>query len=129
MTRELYDNGEVFTLQNDLSSTTFEVGLYNDSTDSLSDTATYADITTEPANSYSAQSQSTVTVELDANGNGTVTLDPVTFDVSTSTVTVDSVYIRDSASGDLLWANNIGTQDLNTKDGSLEISNIGFTLN
>jgi len=129
MTRQLFDNGETFTLQNDLSGVTFEIGLYNDSTDSLTDSATYASITTEPTGAaYAAQTQSTTTIQLDGNSDGELVLDPVTFDVSDSSATVDSVYVRDNASGDLLFANDIGSQDLSTKDGQLEVSNVGFTL-
>lgn len=129
MTNQLQNNGETFVLNNDLNTITFEVGLYNDSTDTLADSDGYSAITTEPTGAaYAPQSQSTVTVQLDANSDGQIVLDPVTFDVSDSTQTVDSVYVRDSASGALLFTNAIGTQDLSTKDGSLEISNTGFSL-
>lgn len=139
MAEQLFDNGETFTINNDLSGITFEVGLYLDSTDydndgtvegdKLSDSATYSSITTEPAGTaYAAQTQSTVTVDLDANNDGQITLNAVTFDVSDSSANVDAVYVRDSATGTLLFANNIGHQDLSTKDGNLEISNIGFSL-
>lgn len=129
MTRQLFNEGELFTINNDLSGVTFEVGLYDDSTDNLSDSASYSNISTEPGGSnYAAQTQSTVTIQLDGSNNGQITLDPVTFDVSDSSASVDSVYIRDSNTGDLIAANDIGTQDLSTKDGNLEISNIGFSL-
>lgn len=129
MTQQVFDNGETFTLENDLNGATFEVGLYNDSTDSLSDSATYGDITTEPAGSaYATQTQSSVTINQDANTDAQITLDAVTFNVSDSSNAVDSVYVRDNATGDLLFANGIGSQDLSTKDGALEVSNIGYTL-
>lgn len=129
MTNQLQNSGETFVLSNDLSGVTFDVGLYNDSTDALTDSEGYADITTEPTGSaYAVQSQATVTIQLDGNSDGQIVLDPVTFDVSDSTATVDSVYVRDNASGDLLFTNSIGSQDLSTKDGSLEVSNIGFSL-
>lgn len=129
MTNQLQNSGETFTLNNDLSGVTYEVGLYNDSTDALADGDGYAAITTEPTGSaYAPQTQGTVTIGLDTNSDGQITLDPVTFDVSDSSNTVDSVYIRDSASGDLLFTNAIGSQDLSTKDGSLEVSNTGFSL-
>lgn len=129
MTQQVFDNGETFTLENDLNGTTFEVGLYNDSTDNLSDSAGYADITTEPSGgAYATQTQSSVTIDQDGNADAQITLDAVTFNVSDSSNTVDSVYVRDNASGDLLFANGIGSQDLSTKDGALEVSNIGYTL-
>ena len=129
MTQQLFDNGETFALENDVSGATYEVGLYNDSTDNLNDAAGYGDITTEPSGgSYTTESQSTVTVSTDGNNDAVITLDPVTFDVSDSSNTIDSVYVRDNASGDLLFANGIGSQDLSTKDGALEVSNIGFSL-
>lgn len=129
MTNQLQNNGETFVLNNDLTTVTFEIGLYNDSTDALVDSDDYAAITTEPTGAaYAPQTQSTVTVQLDGNNDGQIVVDPVTFDVSDSTQTVDSVYVRDSASGALLYSNSIGTQDLSTKDGQLEISNTGFSL-
>jgi len=129
MTNQLQNSGETFTLQNDLSGVTYEVGLYNDSTDALADADTYSAITTEPTGAnYSTQTQATVTVQLDGNSDGQIVLDPVTFDVSDSSNTVDSVYVRDDTSGDLLFTNSIGSQDLSTKDGSLEVSNVGFSL-
>lgn len=129
MTNQLQNEGELFTLNNDLSGVTYELGLYNDSTDALADADGYAAITTEPTGSaYAAQTQGTVTIQLDSNSDGQIVIDPVTFDVSDSTNTVDSIYIRDSASGDLIATNAIGTQDLSTKDGSLEVSNSGFSL-
>jgi len=129
MTNQLQNSGETFTLNNDLSGVTYDVGLYNDATDALADADGYAAITTEPTGAaYAVQSQSTVTIQLDGNSDGQIVLDAVTFDVSDSSNTVDSVYVRDQTSGDLLFTNSIGTQDLSTKDGSLEISNIGFSL-
>lgn len=129
MTNQLQNSGELFTLNNDLSGVTFELGLYNDATDALVDADGYAAITTEPTGAaYAPQTQGTVTIQLDANSDGQIVVDPVTFDVSDSTQTVDSIYVRDSVSGDLLYTNAIGTQDLSTKDGSLEVSNTGFSL-
>lgn len=129
MTNQLQNDGELFTINNDLSGVTYDVGLYDDSTDALADSDTYNAITTEPTGAaYVSQSQGVVTVQLDGNSDGQIVLDAVTFDVSDSTQVVDSVYVRDSASGDLLFTNSIGTQDLSTKDGSLEVSNIGFSL-
>lgn len=130
MANQLYNEGELFVMKNDLDAQTYEIGLYNDgSTDSLSDSATYSDITSEPSGSnYSTQTQDISAVTLDGSNNGNLTIDPVTFDVSDSSSSVDSVYIRDSASGDLIASNNIGVQDLSTKDGNLEVSNIGFSL-
>lgn len=129
MTNQLQNDGETFTLNNNLGSVTYEVGLYNDATDTLADADGYAAITTEPTGAaYAPQSQATVTIQLDGNSDGQIVLNAVTFDVSDSTQTVDSVYVRDSASGTLLFTNSIGTQDLSTKDGSLEVSNIGFSL-
>jgi len=129
MTNQLQNDGELFTINNDLSGVTYDVGLYNDTTDALTDADGYAAITTEPAGvAYASQSQAIVTIQLDSNSDGQIVLDPVTFDVSDSTQTVDSVYVRDNASGGLLFTNSIGTQDLSTKDGQLEVSNTGFSL-
>jgi len=129
MTNQLQNEGELFVLNNDMAAVTYSLGLYNDTTDSLTDSDGYAAITTEPSGAaYSAQSQGTVTIQLDGSSDGQIVIDPVTFDVSDSTNTVDSVYIRDSSTGDLIATNAIGSQDLSTKDGSLEVSNAGFSL-
>lgn len=47
----LTDLGEEFMIKNDMGANSYDIGLYNDSTDSLSDTSDIGDITTEPANS------------------------------------------------------------------------------
>ena len=129
MTNQLQNAGELYVLNSDMNIGTYEIGLYNDATDGLVDSDGYNAITTEPTGSaYVVKGQATVTIQLDSDDNGQFILDPVTFDVSDSSQTVDSVYVRDDSSGDLIFTNNIGSQDLSTKDGNLEISNIGFSL-
>jgi len=129
MTQQLFNEGETFVLNNAMGGVTYEIGLYNDSTDSLTDSATYSSITTEPAGSAYASQTASGTVSLNGSSNGQVDIDLVTFDVSDSSQTVDSVYIRDNASGDLIAANALGSSyDLSTEGGKLEVDGAGFTL-
>lgn len=130
MTQQLYNEGETFVLNNDMSAATYELGLYNDSSDNLSDSASYSAITTEPSGSAYATQTASATVSLNGSNNGQVDIDLVTFDVSDSSQTVDSVYIRDNSSGDLIAANALGSSyDLSNEGGKLEVDSAGFTLN
>jgi len=130
MTQQLFNEGEAFVLNNNMGSVTYQIGLYNDSSDNLSDSATYSSITTEPSGSAYAAQTAAGTVSTNASNNGQVDIDTVTFDVSDSSQTVDSVYIRDNSTGDLIAANALGSSyDLSAEGGKLEVDGAGFTLN
>lgn len=91
----LTDLGEEYVLETALSGVTLTVGLYNDSTDSITDTEDLADITTEPSDGNYAR-QSGVTFDLSDNGSGDWQLDndnQISFDVTNTTGTVDSYFI------------------------------------
>ena len=108
--------------------TTVTVGLFDDSTDALTHTSDYADITTEPSDgNYTAQS-----VDLDTDSsttldddNWTAVLGQIDFDVASTTGSVDSYYVTvtDNLSGDdedtqhLFWTGSLDqTYDLNQID-------------
>lgn len=51
MSNNLLTNlGEEFMIKNDMSAVSYDIGLYDDSTDGLTDTSDIGDITTEPSN-------------------------------------------------------------------------------
>lgn len=95
------DYGEEYVqrvIGNDLSLvTSWSVGLYDDSTDSLSDDSDESDITTEPSGSaYSRQTISLpddVSFGLNDSNNVYIEADDQTFDVSDSSQSVDSYFI------------------------------------
>jgi len=129
MPANLHDQGEKALLDAYFGGRTLDVGLYNDSTDSLSDSATYSDITTEPSGSaYSVQSVSGPTVSQDSNGVTEVDFGSLSFDVSDSTQTVDAVYVRDSSSGDLIFTNALDSSYDTSSIDTLDLSNVGMTL-
>jgi len=129
MTTQLYNNGELAVLDGGLGSRSVDFGLYNDSTDALSDSATYADITTEPSGaSYSVQTASGGSVALNGSNDGEITYSDQTFDVSDSSESVDAAYVRDSSTGDLLFAVSLDqTYDLSSVD-EFVLSNTSLNL-
>jgi hypothetical protein len=101
----LHQHGEEF--MQDLvigSGKTFDITLYNDSTDALGDTSDLGAITTEPAGaSYSRQGDaaSGFTASL-SSGDVQISGTTVTFDVSDSSQTVDSVAVIVNFASDLV---------------------------
>lgn len=93
----LVDTGEEFIMDLVASSgETFVVGLYNDSTDNLSDSDDLSAITTEPdnTNSYARQNQSASGTNVDISGtNALLNFPTQTFDVSTNSENVDSYFV------------------------------------
>lgn len=96
MTQDLLvDHGEEYLMKNGFDSLTVTVGLYDDSSDNLSETSDMTNINSEPSNSnYAAQS---VTVSAnDISGNWGVHNDSkITFDFSDTTTSknVDTAYV------------------------------------
>jgi len=130
MTNALYDNGELRVLSAGIETRSVDIGLYNDSTDALTESAVYADITTEPAGSaYSVQTASgTDTLSLNDSNNAEAVYGDQTFDTSDSTQSVDSCYIRDSSSGELLFTCALDqTYDLSNID-SFVLQGTGLIL-
>lgn len=129
MAANLHDEGELLVLDAALSSRDMDVGLFDDSTDALSDGSVYADITTEPGGaSYAPQTAAGGTTNQDANGNTDIDLGSLSFDTSDSTAVVDAVYIRDTTTGDLIFTNALDSSyDLSSID-TLDLSNVGMSL-
>lgn len=93
MANILTDLGEEWMITTNLDSVTVDVGLYNDSTDSIGDTDDLAAITTEPSDgNYTRQTGEAVSAS-DISGNWGIDNDNiVTFDVTNTTGTVDSYF-------------------------------------
>lgn len=118
------------------------VGLYDDSTDSLSDSSDVGAITTEPSgSSYARQSVSfgsAMSALADSNTNWMTEFDDVVFDVSDSATTVDGVFIvityqgssESSSSDHLLFTAGLSqSTDLSQINGTLTAQNVGMSLN
>jgi len=92
MVNLLTDIGEEFVVENNLDGVTVTVGLYEDATDSLGETNTLSDITTEPTGSaYARQSSGVSTLQISGSfgfDNDTT----LTFDTSDSSQTVDAAF-------------------------------------
>ena len=109
MTTDILVNvGEEYVIKNNVDGATFTFGLYDDSTDDLTDTSVVGDITTEPENeNYSTQSV-TVSAE-NLAGNWGVEND-ATFEFDFSDVTdgdpevqdVDAAYVTVNFTSDEL---------------------------
>ena len=86
----LTDLGEEYMIKNNLDTISVDVGLYNDSTDSISDTDDLAAITSEPSDGNYVQQTGEALSASDISGNWGVDNDSViTFDVTNTTGTVD----------------------------------------
>jgi hypothetical protein len=89
----LTDLGEEYVLETALNGVTLTVGLYNDSTDAISDTDDLTAITTEPAGASYARQSDTFSLT-DSSGDWQLDNDTkLTFDTSDSSQTVDSYFI------------------------------------
>jgi len=89
----LTDLGEEYVMETNTNGVTLSVGLYNDSTDAISDSDDLAALTTEPAGSnYARQSDTFATASLSGDyGFDNDSL--ITFDTSDSSQTVDAYFI------------------------------------
>lgn len=92
MANQLHNTGEEFTLENDLAAAALDVGLFDDSTDTLTDADDVSAITTEPSGSYGRQS-ATASIVQNANNNAEAELSDVTFDTSSADQSVDSGFV------------------------------------
>ena len=107
----LVDLGEEELMTNGFDGQTFTVGVYDDSTNILSDTDTVSDITTEPSNANYSPQTSTFSIANLAGDFGVSNDSQLSFDfsdISTSQV-VDAFYVEDG-NGQLLF-NAAMTQD------------------
>lgn len=89
----LTDLGEEWMIKNNLDTVSVDVGLYNDSTDSIADSDDLSAITTEPSDgNYVRQTGEAVSAS-DISGDWGIDNDTtVTFDVTNTTGTVDSYF-------------------------------------
>jgi len=97
--------GEEWVVENNTDGTTVTVGLYEDATDALGETATLADITTEPGGSNYARQASTVTTLQLSGDFGFDNDSDLVFDTSDSNQSVDAAFLvvnfqSDSVAGD-----------------------------
>ena len=92
MATGLADFGEEY-IADKLSGESFDLGLYNDSTDTLSDSDDLSAITTEPTGaSYARQTESFSSADL-AGDWGLTNDTSISFDTSDSTQTVDTLFL------------------------------------
>lgn len=132
---ELHQHGEEF--MQDLfinSGVTVSIGLYNDTTDSLTDTSDVGDITTEPSGAaYSRQSDAATDFSATlVSGDVQIAGTSNTFDVSDSTQDVDSVFTVISFDSDLVSSDaGIDTEHLiftNALDQTYDLSQFNSTV-
>ena len=130
----LHNHGEEFMQDLVISSgKTFEIGLYNDSTDALGESADVGDITTEPAGSaYARQSDAASGFTASSqSGNIQIAGTTQTFDVSDSTQTVDSVFVIVNYQSDVVSSDGSATDHLyytNSLDQSYDLSQFDSTV-
>lgn len=116
------------------SGKTFDIGLYNDSSDSLGDTSDIGDINTEPTGSaYSRQSDAASGFSVSLSGGDVqISGKTQTFDVSDSSQTVDSVFVVVNFSSDVVSSDGgTGTDHLfytNALDQSYDLSSFSSTV-
>ncbi|NGM69186.1 hypothetical protein G6M89_09230 [Natronolimnobius sp. AArcel1] len=125
----LHNEGELLVLDDAFDGRTVEVGLYDNSTDQLTEGDTYSDIDTEPdGDDYSVQTVDDPEVDQNVDDNAEVTMGELSFQVSDAEREIDYVYVRDASTGDLIFTNDLDqTYDLNSID-TLDLSNIGMEL-
>lgn len=92
MARILTDLGEEFTLKNNMEGVAVIVGLYNDSTDTITDTDDLAQVTTEPSDGNYTRQSATLTLTDDGDW-AAVTSAQTSFDVTSTTGNVDSYFV------------------------------------
>jgi len=150
MTTQLHDTGEEFIIKlvfrgDEITEpANASVGLFNDSTDNLSDSGDVGAITTEPSGSnYSSQTASFDTTDFDvtdnASGNWQAVIIDQVFDTSDSSQSVDAYYVSasfqaedtadSSANEHLFWSGDLDqTYDLNSVD-QFTLSGAGLEAN
>lgn len=118
----------------DITVSSIDVGLFNDSTDSLTDSSDVGGITTEPAGSaYSRQSASMpsdISFVNNASTNVEVDVADQVFDISDSSQTVDSWFVVVTFTSNVIGSDGGDTAHL-AATGSLsqsyDLSSVSFT--
>lgn len=91
----LTDLGEEYLIKNNLDGDAVDVGLYDDSTDAISDTNDLADITTEPSSGNYLRQDNVLVEQGDFSGDhGVDNTNKITFDVSGTSGDVDSYFFE-----------------------------------
>lgn len=132
---ELHQHGEEFMQEQFIDSGfTVSIGLYNDTTDALTDESDVGDITTEPSGSAYAR-QEDLTGEFTASlvgGDVQIAGESNTFDVSDSSQDVDSVFTVISFASDVVSSDGgTATEHLiftNALDQSYDLSQFDSTV-
>jgi hypothetical protein len=91
MTTQLHNTGEEYIMDK-LDDESFDIGLFSDSSDALTDASDINDLTTEPTGSAYARQTQTFT-SADASGDWEIGTSTVSFDVSDSSETVDAYFV------------------------------------
>jgi hypothetical protein len=93
-----------------------ELTLFNDANDQTTDTSTVGDITEPSGNNYARASIEAADVSVSTNGSGEAVIDLASkfFDVTDSTMNVDSYAIIDTNNGELDHRGPIDTSDRTT---------------
>jgi len=134
--------GEEYIVENNANGETIKVGLYEDATDTLGESSTLSDITTEPSGGNYSRQTDTVTTEQISGDFGFDNDNLISFDTSDSSQTVDAVFVvinfqSDTVAGDgsandnLVAAGDLSqSRDLSNID-TLEIAagDLDVTLN
>lgn len=110
------NRGERRVLEQYFNRGTLELTLFNDANDQTTDTSTVSDITEPSGSNYSRVSIDAADVSVSTNGSGEATIDIASqfFDVTDSTMNVDSYAIIDTNNDELDHRGPIDTSDRTT---------------
>lgn len=110
------NRGERRVLEQYFNRGTLELTLFNDANDQTTDSSTVSDITEPAGTNYSRAAIDAVDVSVSTDGNGKAVIDVASqfFDVTDSTMNVDSYAIIDTNNGELDHRGPIDTTDRTT---------------
>ncbi len=110
------DRGERRVLSEYFNRGTLELTLFNDANDQTTDSSTVGDITEPSGSNYARASIDAADVTVSTNNNGKAVIDVASqfFDVSDSTINVDSYAIIDTNNGELDHRGAIDTSNRTT---------------
>lgn len=110
------NRGERRVLEQYFNRGTLELTLFNDANDQTTDSSTVSDITEPTGSNYSRAAIDAADVSVSTNGDGKAVIDIASqfFDVTDSTMNVDSYAIIDTNNGELDHRGPIDTSDRTT---------------
>lgn len=124
----LHYEGELLVLSSAFDGREVEVGLFDDSVDSIAEGDTYSEITTEPDGTDYTQQSVTSPPVTQEGGVTEVDMGSLSFEVGDATTSADYVFVRDTTSGDLIMTNALDqSYDLGSID-VLDLTNVGMEL-